>query len=89
MATTFGENKKKGKMKSADLQYYVNMKALQDINKYAYKSQPIDGHAADLSTPHPLIHELNVTIQNSDITMKNVDMLIEVERVCLMLGKNH
>lgn len=87
MATTFGENNKKGKMKSVDLQHYVNMKALQDINRFAYKSQPITNDGHDTTVPHPLINELNTTIQNSSITMKNVDMLIEVERVCLMLGK--
>ncbi len=35
---------------------------------------------------HPFVTELFETIRSSSLTMKNVDLLIEVERVCLILG---
>lgn len=35
---------------------------------------------------HPFISDLFETIRSSSLTMKNVDLLMEVERVCLILG---
>jgi inositol polyphosphate-4-phosphatase len=35
---------------------------------------------------HPFVQELFETIRSSSLTMKNVDLLIEVERCCLVLG---
>lgn len=35
---------------------------------------------------HPIAQELFETIRSSNLTMKNVDLLMEVERICLILG---
>ena len=35
---------------------------------------------------HPLLRTLSDTIQNADASAKNVDMLLEVERACLLLS---
>eukprot|EP01038_Epipyxis_sp_PR26KG_P010041 gene10041-13499_t len=35
---------------------------------------------------HPLVAELNQSIRSSSLALKNVDLLMEVERICVMLG---
>jgi len=37
-------------------------------------------------TTHPMVRSLHDTILSSSLTLKNVDLLIEVERLCVMLG---
>ena len=89
MVTTFGgDNIKKGQAKSVNLQKDVNDKALKDLNAYCFQTRPIHRRRESLgeNTVHPLVQSLSNTILESSISMKNVDLLIEVERVCLILG---
>lgn len=91
MVTTFGgDNIKKGQAKSVDLQNEVNTKGLRDLNEFCFQTRPIDCQqecqSADMQTVHPLVHALHTTIQESSLSLKNVDLLKEVERACLLLG---
>ena len=91
MVTTFGgDHIKKGQVKSVDLQKEVNTKGLKDLNEFCFLTHPIDrrreSHTSDRQAVHPLVQVLNSTIQEASITLKNVDLLMEMERVCVLLG---
>ena len=45
-----------------------------------------DKSANSSKTTHPMVRSLHDTILSSSLTLKNVDLLIEVERLCVMLG---
>jgi inositol polyphosphate-4-phosphatase len=65
---------------------------LHDLNKYCFAAQPIQQSESNENNDkqqrnvHPLVVLLNETIISSSIMMKNVDLLTEVERLCLLLG---
>jgi hypothetical protein len=94
MVTTFGgDSIKKGQAKSVDLQNDVNTKGLRVLNEFCFLTRPVDCRPTLNSREllmdqqvHPLVQQLHSTIQESSISMKNVDMLMEMERVCLLLG---
>jgi hypothetical protein len=159
MVTTFGESSG-GRMKSADLQHFVNSSAFDMLNIYCFKCQPVvDGPAPrndsssdnnrrssfvqtlpsdvrtsesftpestsrqsstasehgpsipdassspppshkpaptssgsmpssdrDLQLIHPVMHALYSILRSVSLTAKNVDLLLEIERICVMLG---
>jgi hypothetical protein len=168
MVTTFGESSG-GRMKSADLQHFVNSTAFDMLNIYCFKCQPVvDGpppssnsshndhnrrasfvqtlpsdmqtsesfspdstprqsstcsdigpiassipeapaspkpSSRSLPTPntpsshvqqpptdrdlqliHPVMHALYSILRSASLTAKNVDLLLEIERICVMLG---
>eukprot|EP00602_Paraphysomonas_sp_CaronLab_P006429 CAMPEP_0185030682 /NCGR_PEP_ID=MMETSP1103-20130426/17681_1 /TAXON_ID=36769 /ORGANISM="Paraphysomonas bandaiensis, Strain Caron Lab Isolate" /LENGTH=1178 /DNA_ID=CAMNT_0027565895 /DNA_START=347 /DNA_END=3883 /DNA_ORIENTATION=- len=86
---------------SKDLQLQININGLHKLNAYCESVQPIhvDGertrskesravhvYSGLTCDAHPLTGVLEQLIQNTNPNSKNVEMLIEVERICRMLG---
>ena len=81
------------------IQHTTNIRGLKYLNNYCHKSQPINCVSGDSgdngksaqggsrqSHTHPLIQDLSELIRNSNFGTKNVEMLMEIERICLMLN---
>ena len=75
------------------LQHRVNIRAIKLLNLYCHKVQPIGndnspdrGNENVFMNSHPLIFELSTLIKNASFGTKNVEMLMEIERICLILG---
>ena len=82
------------------IQHTTNIRGLKYLNNYCHKSQPInqlsnDSHDASVKSTqsvshhvhtHPLIQDLSELIRNANFGTKNVEMLMEIERICLMLN---
>lgn len=99
MVSTFGGDKSKSAINPLSLQHNINLKALLDINKYIHKVKSItnsstsstnnESNMHDKTGPyviHPLVSHLHELILSTNIGEKNVDMLIEVERLALIIG---
>ena len=81
---------------NVDLQFHINKHGLAQLTEYCYVVQPIskltDADSRKRSAggwveePHPLTGSLESTIRHTDASSKNVEMLLEVERICTMLG---
>lgn len=92
MATTFAGSGSD----LSNLQHVVNTKALHDLNVFCLRTQPINFFVKSGATSapresvskqiHPLLQSLSDTILTSSLALKNVDLIIEVERVAVLLG---
>jgi hypothetical protein len=75
------------------LQHRINQHALSKMNAYCHACKPVnqahDENKSDSATQmleiHPLLETLHDFVESESIFKKNVDGLIEAERVCKML----
>ena len=87
IATTMDSNYDIG-----DFQLHINLKAVQRLNLYCESVKPCasDSESTNLYSkkfsPHPLTAQLIELVRNTGISEKNVQMLIEVERICNIVG---
>jgi len=92
-AATFASN--------VQLQQEINLKGLRDVNAYCFRASPIlagttpsedrqERQDREDSQKYNIVHPLVGSLQNSLLfaspTSKNVDLLVEAERLTLMLG---
>lgn len=83
MVTTFGRGQR-----SVDLQHRVNSVAFEMLNQYCFHFRPIDG--AHWGTEcdehiHPFMQSLYNALRSASPSAKNVDLLVEVERISVLL----
>mmetsp|Transcript_9913 Transcript_9913/g.16458 ORF Transcript_9913/g.16458 Transcript_9913/m.16458 type:complete len:1323 (-) Transcript_9913:243-4211(-) len=87
IATTWDSNDDIG-----DFQLHINIKGFERLNSYCEKVQPCASGPEASSfysksfVPHPLTSQLLQLVRTTDTSEKNVQMLIEVERICSMVG---
>ena len=88
IATTWDSNDDIG-----DFQLHINAKGVERLNAYCERVQPCSTDppaSSNLSSksfvPHPLTAQLIQLVRTTDVSEKNVQMLIEVERICSMVG---
>jgi hypothetical protein len=78
------------------LQHFINLRALKLLNDYAHRIRPIDNAVDDskqselvntgFDSIHPLCRRLDEYVRFTDVTSKNVELLLESERICNMLN---
>lgn len=88
IATTWDSNDDIG-----DFQLHINNKGVERLNEYCERVKPCSSGGAYVSdlhsksfNPHPLTAQLLQLVRTTDVSAKNVQMLIEVERICSMVG---
>jgi hypothetical protein len=87
LATTWDSNDDIG-----DFQLHINYKGFERLNSYCEAVQPCSSSSEASSfqsksfVPHPLTSQLLELVRTTDVSQKNVQMLIEVERICSMIG---
>jgi len=99
IVSTFGGDNSKSKINPLNLQHDLNMKAMKEMNRYCHAVKQVvvasfnqqlssteSATAKIRSNVHPLICHLHELILSSSLGDKNVEMLVEVERLCLLLG---
>lgn len=74
------------------LQHQINLRALNQMNAYCHACKPVmvsrEEFPQDITAAtdvHPLLETLKAHVDNESVFRKNIDALIEAERVCKML----
>eukprot|EP00981_Chlorochromonas_danica_P002888 scaffold579_cov146-Ochromonas_danica.AAC.6 len=83
MVTTFGRGQR-----SVDLQHRVNSLAFEMLNQYCFHFRPIDGANWGSECDehiHPFMQSLYNALRSASPSAKNVDLLVEVERISVLL----
>ena len=86
---------------STDLQHFINLRALKLLNDYCHRSRPVEtpetaaapttSISGNMGTSafdmiHMMCRRLDEYVRYSNVNSKNVEMLLEAERICLLLN---
>jgi hypothetical protein len=93
IATTISAKSSESMLNSTDLQYFINHSSILQLNTYCHKIQPVrSGTAVESGAERDLVHPIVQPLLNMlefgrrNPGMKNVDLLVEAERISTMIG---